>query len=130
MQPVQLLSNAQLQRMLFISSKKEYEEIGRQLIRCFKKRKLLDDIQAISTANIFCRFGAVHEEHVGVGDTPGFERSTSINNSRGTWFYKASCISESKEYQMNGTDISVSNAGMEGKYGYQAIFIPIGSFES
>jgi hypothetical protein len=39
-----------------------------------KKRKSLDEIQpAISTAKRFCRFGAGHEEHVGVGDTPGFE---------------------------------------------------------
>jgi hypothetical protein len=39
-----------------------------------KKRKSLDEIQpAISTAKIFCQFGAGHEEHVGVGDTPGFE---------------------------------------------------------
>jgi hypothetical protein len=53
---------------------KENKEIGRQLIRCFKKRKSLDEIQpAISTAKRFCRFGAGHEEHVGVVDTPGFE---------------------------------------------------------
>jgi hypothetical protein len=65
---------AQLQRILFISSKNEKEEIGRQLIRLLKKRKSLHEIQpAISTAKIFCRFGAGHEEHVGVGDTPGFE---------------------------------------------------------
>jgi hypothetical protein len=74
MQPVQLLSNAQVQRILFISSKKENEEIGQQLIRPFKKRKSLNEIQpAISTANIFCLFGPGHEEHVGVGYTPGFE---------------------------------------------------------
>jgi hypothetical protein len=36
--------------------------------------KSLNEIQpAISTAKRFCRFGAGHEEHVGVGDTPGFE---------------------------------------------------------
>jgi hypothetical protein len=29
--------------------------------------------KSISTANRFCRFGAGHEEHVGVGDTPGFD---------------------------------------------------------
>jgi hypothetical protein len=40
----------------------------------FKKRKSLDEIQpAISTAKRFCRFGAGHEELVGVGDTPGIE---------------------------------------------------------
>jgi hypothetical protein len=39
-----------------------------------KKRKSLDEIQpAISTAKRLCRFGAGHEEHVGVGDTPVFE---------------------------------------------------------
>jgi hypothetical protein len=39
-----------------------------------KKRKSLNEIQPdISTAERFCRFGAGHEEHVGVGDTPGFE---------------------------------------------------------
>jgi hypothetical protein len=63
-----------LQWILFISSKKENEEIGQQLIRRFKKRKSLDEIQpAISTAKRFCQFGAGHKEHVGVGDTPGFE---------------------------------------------------------
>jgi hypothetical protein len=78
MQPVQILSNAQLQRILFISSKKENEEIGRQTIRLFKKRKSLNEIQsAISSAKIFCRFGAGHEEHVGVGDPPGFECDTN-----------------------------------------------------
>jgi hypothetical protein len=42
-----------------------------------KKRKLPDEIQpAISIAKIFCWFGAGHEEHVGVGDTPGFECDT------------------------------------------------------
>jgi hypothetical protein len=74
MQHVQLLSNVHFQRILFISLKKENEEIGRQLIRCFKKSKSLNDIQpAISTAKRFCRFGAGHEEHVRVGDPPGFE---------------------------------------------------------
>jgi hypothetical protein len=39
-----------------------------------KKRKSFDEIQpAISTAKKNCQFGAGHEEHVGVGDTPGFE---------------------------------------------------------
>jgi hypothetical protein len=39
-----------------------------------KKRKSLNEIQpAISTAKRFCQFGAGHEEHVGIGDTPGFE---------------------------------------------------------
>jgi hypothetical protein len=42
-----------------------------------KKRKSPDEIQpAISTAKRFCRFGAGPEEHVGVGDTPGFECDT------------------------------------------------------
>jgi hypothetical protein len=63
-----------LQRILFISSKKEDEEIGRHIIRLFQKRKSLNDIQpAISTTHIFCRFGAGHKEHVEVGNTPGFE---------------------------------------------------------
>jgi hypothetical protein len=39
-----------------------------------KKRKSLNEIQpATSTAKRFFRFGAGHEEHVGVEDTPGFE---------------------------------------------------------
>jgi hypothetical protein len=45
-----------------------------------KKRKSLDEIQpAISTAKGFCRFGAGHEEHVGVRDTPGFECDPHIS---------------------------------------------------
>jgi hypothetical protein len=40
-----------------------------------KKRKSQDDIHpAKSTAKRFCLFG--HEDHVGVGDTPGFECNT------------------------------------------------------
>jgi hypothetical protein len=39
-----------------------------------KKRKSLNEIQpATSTAKICFRFGAGHEEHVGVVDTSGFE---------------------------------------------------------
>jgi hypothetical protein len=40
MPPMQLLSNAQLQRILFISSNKENEKIGRQLIRSFQKKEI------------------------------------------------------------------------------------------
>jgi hypothetical protein len=40
MQPVQLLSNAQLQPILFISSEKAYEEIGRQIIRLSQKKEI------------------------------------------------------------------------------------------
>jgi hypothetical protein len=69
MQPVQLLSN-----VLFISSKKAYEELGDKSSEFSKKRKTLNEIQpATSTAQIFCRFGAGHEKHVGRGDTPGSE---------------------------------------------------------
>jgi hypothetical protein len=74
MQPVQLLSNAQLQRILFISSKRRTGKLDDNSSDVSKKRKSLNEIQpAISTANIFCQFGAGHEKHVGVGDTPGFE---------------------------------------------------------
>jgi hypothetical protein len=33
----------------------------------------------ISKANIFCLFGAFHEETVGKGDTPGFECNSKLN---------------------------------------------------
>jgi hypothetical protein len=44
------------------------------MLNVSKKRKSLDEIHpAISTAKRVFRFGAGHEEHVGVGYTPGFE---------------------------------------------------------
>jgi hypothetical protein len=43
-----------------------------------QKRKSLHESQPIITpAKRCCQFGAGHEEHVGVGDTPGFECDTN-----------------------------------------------------
>jgi hypothetical protein len=66
MQPVKLLSNAQLQWTLSISSKRR--------TRIPNKGKSVHEIQPImSPAKSVCRFRAGHEEHTGVGYTPGFE---------------------------------------------------------
>jgi hypothetical protein len=47
-----------------------------------QERKSLHEIQpVISTTKIFCRFGAGHEEHGGIGDIPGFECDPNPSNT-------------------------------------------------